>query len=96
MLLVGDLHYDLRQLDWVLDQAPGHHLVVLAGDLLDIASAVPVDVQVPVVPGYLERLAAKGTTVASACRSGSPSVRASSSSMPGQGSSGGAPSVPAG
>ncbi len=63
LLLVGDLHYDQRQFDWVLSQAPDHDMVVLAGDLLDIASSVPLDVQVPVVLGYLERLAARGTIV---------------------------------
>ena len=29
ILMVGDLHYDLRQLDWVLGQAEGFDLVVL-------------------------------------------------------------------
>ena len=63
LLLLGDLHYDLRQLDWVLAEADDHDVVVLAGDLLDISSTVPIDAQVPVVLGYLERLAARATTV---------------------------------
>lgn len=59
ILAVGDLHYDLRQLDWVLANAPGHDLVVIVGDLLDISSTVPLAAQVPVVLAYLERLASK-------------------------------------
>ena len=53
MLLVSDLHYDLRKLDWVLarvaDPSVAIDVVVLAGDLLDIASAVPLDTQITVV-----------------------------------------------
>ena len=40
-LLVSDLHYDLRKLDWVLEQAVDVDLLVVAGDLLNIASSVP-------------------------------------------------------
>jgi Icc-related predicted phosphoesterase len=57
VLVVGDVHYDLRQLDWVLARAGDFGLVVLAGDLLDISSTVPLAAQVPVVLKYLERLA---------------------------------------
>lgn len=63
ILLVGDVHYDLRQLDWVLAHASEHEVVVIAGDLLDIVSSVPLEVQVPVVLGYLERLAARTKAV---------------------------------
>ena len=45
VLLVSDLHYDLRKLDWVLanagDPARAIDVAVLAGDLLDVASSVP-------------------------------------------------------
>jgi Icc-related predicted phosphoesterase len=58
-LTVSDVHYDLRQLDWVLAQAADFDLVVVIGDLLDIASTVPVEAQVPVILGYLERLVAR-------------------------------------
>jgi predicted phosphodiesterase len=57
ILAVGDVHYDMRQLDWLLGQAPGHELVVLVGDLLDISSTVPLAAQIPVVLRYLEKLA---------------------------------------
>lgn len=59
LLLVSDLHYDLRKLDWLLEQAHTHDAVVIAGDLLDIASAVPLDAQITVVLEYLSRMAAR-------------------------------------
>lgn len=63
-LLVSDLHYDLRKLDWVLHEAAGVDLLVVAGDLLDIGSSVPLDAQVSVVVEYLGRCAERTTTVA--------------------------------
>jgi Icc-related predicted phosphoesterase len=63
-LLVSDLHYDLRKLDWVLAQAEDVELLVVAGDLLDIASSVPLDAQIVVVLEYLARFAERTTTVA--------------------------------
>src|SRR3954454_4998756 len=63
-LLVSDLHYDLRKLDWVLAQAARVDLLVVAGDLLDISSGVPLDAQIAVVLEYLTRFAAQTTTVA--------------------------------
>ena len=67
VLLVSDLHYDLRKLDWVVarvaDQEDPIDVAVLAGDLLDIASYVPLDAQITVVLGYLERIAARLPTV---------------------------------
>jgi len=63
-LLVSDLHYDLRKLDWVLAQADEVDLLVVAGDLLDVGSAVPLDAQIAVVLEYLGRMAARTTTVA--------------------------------
>lgn len=62
-LLVSDLHYELRKLDWVLDRAGEVDLLVVAGDILDIASGVPLDAQIPVVLEYLSRFAARTTTV---------------------------------
>ena len=63
-LLVSDLHYDLRKLDWVLAEAATVDLLVMAGDLLDIASGVPLDAQITVVLEYLGRCAEQTTTVA--------------------------------
>ena len=59
---MSDLHYDLRKLDWVppapVTDRNGIDVAVVAGDLLDVASAVPLDTQITVVLSYLERLAA--------------------------------------
>jgi Icc-related predicted phosphoesterase len=67
VLLVSDLHYDLRKLDWVVSRAcdpvAAIDVVVLAGDLLDIASSVPLDAQITVALSYLERLAVALPTV---------------------------------
>lgn len=61
MLLVSDLHYNLRKLDWVLahvaDPSNGIDVVVVAGDVLDLASSVPLDAQIAVALTYIERLA---------------------------------------
>ena len=60
LLLVSDLHYSLPQLDWLVQVAPSFDLVVLAGDQLDIGSAVPLDVQSVVILRYLSLLQAAG------------------------------------
>lgn len=65
ILLVSDLHYTLKQLDWVSGVAGDFDLVVLAGDHLDIASIVEPDAQIAVVLEYLSRMAAK--TAVAAC-----------------------------
>lgn len=56
-LVVADLHYSLRQFDWLLAAAPQFDLVVFAGDALNIASAVDFRAQIVVVKKYLARLA---------------------------------------
>jgi Icc-related predicted phosphoesterase len=56
ILVVSDLHYTLKQLDWVATSAPEYDLVVLAGDLLDMASIVAPDAQIAVVLEYLARM----------------------------------------
>jgi Icc-related predicted phosphoesterase len=58
ILLVSDLHYSLPQLDWVISAAPDFDLVVVAGDTLDIRSAVPLEAQSVVVLEYFARLGA--------------------------------------
>lgn len=64
ILLVSDLHYTLKQLDWVTMVAGDFELVVVAGDLLDIASIVDPDAQIAVVLEYLSRIADKTRVVA--------------------------------
>lgn len=55
-LVVADLHYNLRQYDWVLRRASDYDLVIIAGDLLDIAGHCDLDVQIVVVMKYLARI----------------------------------------
>jgi Icc-related predicted phosphoesterase len=56
ILLVSDLHYALRQFDWTAAVAAKFDVVVIAGDLLDIASTVDGGVQITVILKYLKRL----------------------------------------
>jgi Icc-related predicted phosphoesterase len=55
-LLVSDLHYTLKQLDWLQQQAAGFDLVVIAGDHLDISSAVALEAQIVVTLKYIQRV----------------------------------------
>ncbi len=59
ILAIADLHYALRQFDWVGEQLEGYDLLVLAGDLLDLGSPVELDVQELVVRKYLRRFASQ-------------------------------------
>ena len=65
LLLASDLHYNLRQLDWLLSQADEFDVVVLAGDHLDISASLGLETQSIVVLQYLQRLADRTTVVAS-------------------------------
>lgn len=64
-LIVADLHYNLHQFDWLLRVAAGYDLVILAGDVLDIAGHADLDTQIVVVTKYLARLSA--TTALAVC-----------------------------
>ena len=57
ILATADLHYALRQFDWVGGQLEFYDVLVLAGDLLDLASPVELDVQEVVIRKYLRRFA---------------------------------------
>jgi Icc-related predicted phosphoesterase len=63
ILLVSDLHYALPQLDWVVAASQSYDLVVLAGDTLNIRSAVPLEAQSEVALQYLSRLQAETALV---------------------------------
>jgi Icc-related predicted phosphoesterase len=63
ILLVSDLHYTLKQFDWVASVASEYDLVVVAGDSLSIASPVDPDAQIAVVLEYLTRMAAQTTVI---------------------------------
>jgi Icc-related predicted phosphoesterase len=56
ILLVSDLHYALQQYDWTAAVAAEFDAVVIAGDQLDISSAVDGGVQIVVILKYLKRL----------------------------------------
>ena len=47
VLVVSDLHYTLKQLDWVTMVAGEFDLVVMAGDFLDIGSTPPKSMSTP-------------------------------------------------
>jgi Icc-related predicted phosphoesterase len=64
-LLVSDLHYTLKQYDWVDRLAGDFDVVIIAGDHLDISSTVSLDAQVVVILKYLQRLHAKTLLVSS-------------------------------
>lgn len=59
ILLVSDLHYTLKQYDWVQSVAPEFDVVVIAGDHLDISAVIDGDAQAIVILKYLERLHGK-------------------------------------
>ncbi|MCA0434587.1 MAG: metallophosphoesterase [Proteobacteria bacterium] len=58
-LIVADLHYSLPQYDWVVQEAPRYDLVILAGDHVDLSSAVDGRAQMVVLAKYLEVLKGK-------------------------------------
>lgn len=57
-LLVSDLHYGLKQFDWVADVAPEFDVIVIAGDHLDVSGHVDGRAQIIVVLKYFQRLRA--------------------------------------
>jgi Icc-related predicted phosphoesterase len=56
LLFVADLHYALKQFDWLTANASRFDAVIIGGDLLDLGSALEIDVQIVVVEKYLARL----------------------------------------
>jgi len=63
-LLVSDLHYTLKQSDWVVNTAGAFDVVVIAGDHLDISSNVELQAQIAVILTYLKRLGSKTRFIA--------------------------------
>ncbi len=57
ILVVSDLHYRLPHYDWLVGAAQDVDVVALVGDLADVVSPVPIDVQSVVLGKYLSRLA---------------------------------------
>jgi len=60
-LLVSDLHYAIKQFDWVHQSAEEFDVIAIAGDHLDISSAVSLEAQIVVILKYLARLHSKTT-----------------------------------
>jgi Icc-related predicted phosphoesterase len=56
ILFVTDLHYALKQFDWLTANVSGHDAVIIGGDLLDLSGALDIEVQSVVVEKYLNRL----------------------------------------
>ncbi len=52
ILCVSDIHYHLRQLDWILDHAGDYDVVVLPGDHLDSESPTPLTRQTATISEY--------------------------------------------
>ena len=65
LLFVSDLHYALKQFDWLAEAAPHVDVLIIGGDLLDVAGAVDLPVQIAVILKYLERFRAHTRVVVS-------------------------------
>jgi Icc-related predicted phosphoesterase len=59
MLFIADLHYALKQFDWLVANAANFDPIIIGGDLLDLGSDLDSDVQIVVVEKYLRRLRQK-------------------------------------
>ena len=59
ILLTSDLHYKLRQFDWLLHVAPDFDAVVIAGDHIDAQSSLPGAVQIAALSATFAALAQK-------------------------------------
>ncbi|RYP88637.1 phosphohydrolase [Nocardioides guangzhouensis] len=57
ILVVSDLHYRLPHWDWLVEAAGRVDVVAIVGDLADVVSPVPHEVQTVVLSTYLERIA---------------------------------------
>jgi len=57
ILLASDLHYKLRQYDWLLSAAPDFDAVVIAGDHIDAQSSLPGAVQIAALSATFSALA---------------------------------------
>jgi Icc-related predicted phosphoesterase len=65
LLLASDLHYTLKQFDWIDRVAGDFDVIVLAGDHLDIVSTVALEAQIVVVLKYLQRVGSRATLLVS-------------------------------
>ena len=56
LLFAADLHYALKQFDWLAANAAECDALVIGGDLLDLGGSLETDLQVVVVEKYLHKL----------------------------------------
>jgi Icc-related predicted phosphoesterase len=56
ILVVSDLHYSLKQFDWLVAHAAPYDLVIIAGDLMELGSYVEPEVQAAVVERYFQKI----------------------------------------
>ncbi len=59
LLLTSDLHYKLRQYDWLMHAAPHFDAVVIAGDHIDANQPIPAYVQIAALRASFAALALK-------------------------------------
>ena len=59
ILLASDLHYKLRQYDWLMTAAPDFDAVVIAGDHIDAQSPLPGAIQIAALSATFSALAQK-------------------------------------
>ena len=59
ILVVSDLHYRLKQFDWLTDQASNYDAMIIAGDMLDISSYLDLSVQIVVIKKCLKNIGEK-------------------------------------
>ncbi|WP_193213309.1 metallophosphoesterase family protein [Luteolibacter marinus] len=65
LLFAADLHYALKQFDWLAARAGECDALVIGGDLLDLAGRLEIDVQAVVVEKYLHRLSKQTRVIVS-------------------------------
>ena len=56
ILVASDLHYRLKQFDWLTSQAINCDAMIIAGDMLDISSSLDLNVQISVITKYLRKI----------------------------------------
>lgn len=65
LLVTSDIHYNLRQFDWLLQTANRYDCLIIAGDLLNVAGYLELELQITVVSEYLRKLS--GLTQVAVC-----------------------------
>src|SRR5262245_53456187 len=59
LLFVADLHYSLKQFDWLVAHANEYDVAAIGGDMLDLGSALDPEVQIAIVEKYFTLLRQK-------------------------------------